>query len=447
MRKIFISFFIIIALLLTIGIFQKKETEVMASETLFNMDEMLVSFWTGEVSYNESFLVTENEKGEIEPITLLYDIEKIISVKSATLLLTYTEGSDYTVEDGKLIINKNGSIPRLSYDEMHPVTGQAGFESTNGGYVLWKEGAWFHNKQIVVTYRHKADYSGYIPEGRGRLLPKTTEKLKNKQDLTVLVYGDSISEGGNSSGNSSINVSPYMPVYSVMFAKAIEAKYGVNVKLINESKGGMDSNWGLSNLRGGILNKYPEEKFDLIVIGFGMNDTTKDKDGLALNVSRIADGFMRYYKDAEAMIIATMLPNKEAKTFYGNQVEFYDGIIKKEKTGVVAVNVGGVHAGLLERKAYADMTGNNVNHANDFLARVYAQTLLKTLEVSDYGKTSETPDDSTGTDTSGSDTDTASSTGGETSVSDKNGCGGAITGISVISMLSLAVLTVYKKRY
>ena len=40
----------------------------------------------------------------------------------------------------------------------------------------------------------------------------------------------------------------------------------------------------------------------------------------------------------------------------------------------------GMHASLLEKKRYADMTGNNVNHPNDYLARVYAPTLFATLQ-------------------------------------------------------------------
>jgi len=30
-------------------------------------------------------------------------------------------------------------------------------------------------------------------------------------------------------------------------------------------------------------------------------------------------------------------------------------------------------------KRFRDMTGNNINHPNDFLARIYAQVLLKAL--------------------------------------------------------------------
>ena len=41
----------------------------------------------------------------------------------------------------------------------------------------------------------------------------------------------------------------------------------------------------------------------------------------------------------------------------------------------------GMHHALLKRKLFRDMTGNNVNHPNDFLARVYAQTILAVLEA------------------------------------------------------------------
>ena len=36
-------------------------------------------------------------------------------------------------------------------------------------------------------------------------------------------------------------------------------------------------------------------------------------------------------------------------------------------------------AALLQRKKFIDVTGNNINHPNDYLSRVYAVTLLQTL--------------------------------------------------------------------
>ena len=45
-----------------------------------------------------------------------------------------------------------------------------------------------------------------------------------------------------------------------------------------------------------------------------------------------------------------------------------------------------MHQSILEHKRYRDMTGNNVNHPNDFLARVYAQTILQTIAGEDFSK-------------------------------------------------------------
>ena len=49
------------------------------------------------------------------------------------------------------------------------------------------------------------------------------------------------------------------------------------------------------------------------------------------------------------------------------------------KQGIALADVRSIHKRLLEKKRFIDMTGNNVNHPNDFLIRVYAQYLLKNL--------------------------------------------------------------------
>ena len=368
------------------GATMRKEKD---PDALFDVSQMLVPFWEGDTVYNESIMPTREKSGNIPAIDLLYPIDEILEVKSANLKTTYQEGVDYSLENGQFIVNPSGQIKSLSYLEFHPADGQAGFESRNGGYVLWKEGSWFHERQTVITYKHQAGYQGYIPEGKGRLLPNILAKLEAKQDINLLVYGDSISTGGNSSGHPDINVSPWMPIYPKLFQIGLEERFGAKVNLINASVGGTDSAWGVSKLRSEILNKYDD--LDLAIVAFGMNDTTRDPDGFAANIKNIVRGLKSKYKDIDILMIATMLPNEEAVTFWGHQSEFYEPLKEMEAEGLVAVNMGGVHAGLLQRKKYVDMTGNNINHANDFLARAYAQTLLRTMEVTDYGLPEEEP--------------------------------------------------------
>ncbi len=40
-----------------------------------------------------------------------------------------------------------------------------------------------------------------------------------------------------------------------------------------------------------------------------------------------------------------------------------------------------MHAAVLARKRYRDMTGNNINHCNDFSARIYRDTILAAMGI------------------------------------------------------------------
>ena len=87
--------------------------------------------------------------------------------------------------------------------------------------------------------------------------------------------------------------------------------------------------------------------------------------------------------DTEIMLIATMLPNYEADSNWcGNQEAFADELlsIERDYPYVSVANVTEMHKALFGRgKRYRDVTGNNINHPNDFVVRLYAQVLLKTM--------------------------------------------------------------------
>jgi hypothetical protein len=74
-----------------------------------------------------------------------------------------------------------------------------------------------------------------------------------------------------------------------------------------------------------------------------------------------------------------MLPNYEATPFVGAQSEYYKAIEQLEEEGTVMANMTEIHSYLLTKKRFCDMTGNNINHCNDYLARWYAQTVLQTI--------------------------------------------------------------------
>ena len=53
--------------------------------------------------------------------------------------------------------------------------------------------------------------------------------------------------------------------------------------------------------------------------------------------------------------------------------------IAVERENVAVADVATLSFRLLQLKKFRDMSANNINHPNDFLHRVYAQTIVKTI--------------------------------------------------------------------
>ena len=97
-------------------------------------------------------------------------------------------------------------------------------------------------------------------------------------------------------------------------------------------------------------------------------------------------------KICDYILLSTTLPNPEI--VLGNasyQAEYADVLYDLECAGQAGVSGGvvvgdmtAVHQYLLQSKRFIDMTANNVNHPNDFMMRIYAQTLLYSLFGADY---------------------------------------------------------------
>ena len=147
----------------------------------------------------------------------------------------------------------------------------------------------------------------------------------------------------------------------------------------NTAVGGTATEWGLENARERAARLKP----DLCFLAFGMNDGTA-KIAPQRYISQ-TQGIMAQVRAAnpecEFVLVATMLPNREVKGFDGLQRDYLPDLLNLKRPGCALADMPSLHGALLGRKRYEDMTGNNVNHPNDFLSRVYAQLMLRTLEA------------------------------------------------------------------
>ncbi len=342
--------------------------------TKYDHDTYMIPFWEGDTVYNETVMFV----GETE-IPLLYTPEKIISVRSYDLITEYEEDTDYILKDGKLCLTENTHIPSFSLAEYYPeeaVQGKCLASNEEGHpYIFFSEGATIFMRQIHVTYTHKDNWNRFIPERQDKF-HKFFEKAARGEEVTVLVYGDSISTGVNSSGR--VGCEPYADPWFDMVIKTMQKHFhNGKIKCVNTAVGGKNTPWGLECLQERAIDINP----DLMFLGFGMNDagrTPEEESGL---IKELIDRFLTACPNAEVALIATMLPHFRAKGFWGNQKYFEPAFAKlcENYDNVGLIPVSSAHRAMLETKRYYDMTGNNVNHPNDFLARVYAQTAVKSI--------------------------------------------------------------------
>lgn len=138
----------------------------------------------------------------------------------------------------------------------------------------------------------------------------------------------------------------------------------------------------MENLDTGVISRAP----DAVFLGLGMNDGALTPTQHIKNIRMMIERIWSALPDTEICLVTPMLANSEVQGFYCRQAEFefeylklLEDCRKEGQKKLCVANVTKLHKQLLEYKRYYDMTGNNVNHPNDFLSRVYAQTVFQTI--------------------------------------------------------------------
>lgn len=361
----------------------------------FDIQKYMYPIWESNTSYAETVFVRENEYGIVEPLTLLYPIEEIISVRSYDLRTLYEESVDYTVnEDGQLEIISNGSIPVLSYDKYYlPVYDENGenqmpaADDSGGAYIhseITRDSAGMSAWMISVTYRHSEECCITKPTAKTEKFKKLIEKLENGEEIDAVFYGDSITYGWAATGAPMISKAPRCPVYTNLVTRYITQKYGVYICPYNFAVSGKTATWGadLSNLRY-VYKDNP----DLVILAFGMNDGCgTSPETYIQKINYMVSTIAKKSPDTCVVVVGTMLPNEKVGFNPGTsmlqyQDDYAEYLVEAEKnwSNAAFADVTTVHQQMLERKVFQDTTSSNTNHPNDYMHRVYAQVIFQTI--------------------------------------------------------------------
>jgi lysophospholipase L1-like esterase len=344
-------------------------------------DRLLRPVWRGGRVEEETILATSYD-GQPAEANLLFEPSNFIHVQNVALTKTYTEGKDFIIDGRVLRLTKNSTAPFLNYEDLYhknPHATPGVMHTLDGGYLTFAPSSFFAKHSVVVTYEHEQKWTGPVPDSKRRFLPRTFEKLENGSPFTLVVYGDSISAGANASGQNVFP--PFMPRWSDLVADQLEQTYGVNINYINTAIGGNRTDRRLKLVDHYVTRHRP----DLVILGFGMNDAggvALSTEAFMKNMRYIMQSVRKQNPNVEFILLMSLQPNSCWRDL-GLMEEYLDALKKEEGPGIALVDVWSIHGYLLKHKTYWDMTGNHVNHPNDFLVRIYAQAILASLEATD----------------------------------------------------------------
>ena len=379
----------------------KSEEEKLMTYREYDLKTYLFPLWEGEVVYNETLWFAGSRSA-----SLMYDPTEIVCVMSYDLTTTFQESVDYTVKGREIIIPENGKIPYLAPSEFYRASPinffvkalLRGEDGQDSAYLYADEGSTISAQQVAVTYRHKDRIAWNLPKVETAKFPKTMAKLNGGEKIKVLFYGDSITVGANSSGY--IGYEPHAESYANMVKSYMQKRFpSATIDFKNNAVGGTDSNWGINKTSGNawidsleasegdhfkkrVLNENP----DLLFIAYGMNDQKYDATEYKQNIKEMIEGVRAKNPDVEIMLVSGMIANPE--TYFDNKdYEAYQNALLELSKDYENIGVATVYnsvKSVYTKKRFVDCTANNINHPNDYMMRVYAQTVLYSLFGADY---------------------------------------------------------------
>ena len=336
--------------------------------------------WDPENSlvYGESGLF----KGS-EPVRLLFPAEEILRLCNPALQQEYTPGVHFTHTPGSdLIYPVPGSgICGIAEGAVYPDPASAccfpspKADAITGGpdgkLLIFDNCSFFARHQFTVDYRAAAGTKfPELPAPDPAQLPRCCRKLRQGETLSVTLIGDSISEGYNAS--EFVKVPPFAPPYINIFAQALKRRTGTHISV----KNGAISGTGVREARF-IEERWLDAPCDLLVIAYGMNDlNAMTPEEFREEVRLIMEKKRQRHPETEFIIVTSMTRHP---VWLGESTEISRNFAEAVKLlSAPECAIADLHAlwcRILEKKDFYDLTGNGVNHPNDFGHRIYSAVL------------------------------------------------------------------------
>jgi lysophospholipase L1-like esterase len=123
----------------------------------------------------------------------------------------------------------------------------------------------------------------------------------------------------------------------------------------------------------------------LIIVAYGMNDVgRRDPKWYGERTRTIIEGIRSKLPESEIVLVSPMLGHAEWVHTPREMFPLYrDELTALTGHGIALADVTAVWQHLLTRKHDLDLTGNGLNHPNDFGHRLYAQAIVRLFKAAD----------------------------------------------------------------
>jgi lysophospholipase L1-like esterase len=321
-------------------------------------DHLIDPFWLSATMHRESVMFVESA-GRTTSARLLFRPEEILAVQSASADISYVEGDDYQIDrqDARIVRAPGSRIPSIDVET-----------------IASADGSLTHHRTTVVTYAHADRWQRFVPAPAVTELPRVRRRLERREPLTICLCGDSIAEGYDASGFHHLR--PYQPPFAMLVALGLQQRTGAKIQFHNFGTAGWttaDALWDSER----ITALHP----DLVLVAFGMNDASyADAGEYAMNMSSLLGRVRADVPDTEFLLVSPMLPTPECRWLVHSRfAEYRDALATLTGEGVALADVTRLWTDLIVQKNPHDLSGNGLNHPNDFGHCMYAQTILAVL--------------------------------------------------------------------
>jgi lysophospholipase L1-like esterase len=342
--------------------------------------QLLRPFWQGDVVEGESVLFIRNEQTGEARASVLFPIRKVLAVRNSVGDVTFEQGKDYlwNANSREIVLPAGSRIVSQTPQQLRRPAKSQKYQLTHrdgNGEIFFAGRLEYAEMQTLITYSHEPSlWKSPHPKFNPVQLPQTVARLTNRQPLTIVTLGDSISTGANAS--AIYEAAPYQPGYPELVRRELAERFGSAVVMKNLSVGGTDTGWGLTQ-----IDKVIEAEPNLVILAFGMNDSAgRSVESYQKTTRSMIENIRKKLPECEIILVASMLGNRDWVTLNHDVFPQYrDALAELIEPGIALADLTSIWTEFLNRKKDWDQTGNGVNHPNDFGHRVYAQVITTLL--------------------------------------------------------------------